>query len=159
MKTLKECSLSLLSFHISFNDSLSMLRKSCAIALVKKHGVIFKKIGASQHRRGEFVNKRVKVLLQNDVVTYPHAFFKWVYGNPWPFLVGIRCIPAYHVDYTTGLEWCGLLVDYCDVFISCLDSHSDGTHSLQSSHWWASDAMLNFLKSDEETNSSTNWIT
>ncbi len=23
-------------------------------------------------------------------------------------------------------------VDYCDVFISCLDSHSDGTHSLQS---------------------------
>uniref|UniRef100_A0A673MWF3 HECT-type E3 ubiquitin transferase n=1 Tax=Sinocyclocheilus rhinocerous TaxID=307959 RepID=A0A673MWF3_9TELE len=34
---------------------------------------------------------------------------------------------------TDGLEWCGLLVDYCDVFISCLDSHSDGTHSLQSS--------------------------
>ncbi len=31
---------------------------------------------------------------------------------------------------TDGLEWCGLLVDYCDVFISCLDSHSDGTHSL-----------------------------
>ncbi len=27
-------------------------------------------------------------------------------------------------------------VDYCDVFISCLDSHSDGTHSLQSIHWW-----------------------
>ncbi len=29
------------------------------------------------------------------------------------------------------LEWCGLFVDYWDVFISCLDSHSDGTHSLQ----------------------------
>ncbi len=28
----------------------------------------------------------------------------------------------------------GLLVDYCDVFTSCLDSHSDGTHSLQI--WW-----------------------
>ncbi len=27
-----------------------------------------------------------------------------------------------------GLESCGLLVDYCDVFIS---SRSDGTHSLQ----------------------------
>ncbi len=26
----------------------------------------------------------------------------------------------------------GLLVDYCDVLISCLGSHSDGTHSLQS---------------------------
>ncbi len=31
------------------------------------------------------------------------------------------------------------LVDYCDVFISCLDSHSDGTHSLQSIHCWDSD--------------------
>ncbi len=34
-----------------------------------------------------------------------------------------------------GLEWCGLLVDYYDVFISCLDSHSDGTHSLQRIHY------------------------
>ncbi len=59
---------------------------------------------------------------------------------------------------TDGLEWCGLLVDYCDVFISCLDSHSDGTHSLQSIHCWDSDAMLHFSKSDEETNSSTSWI-
>ncbi len=55
-----------------------------------------------------------------------------------------------------GLELCGLLVDYCDVFLSCLDSHSDGTHSLQSIHWWASDVMLNFsICSAEETNSST----
>ncbi len=29
-----------------------------------------------------------------------------------------------------------------NVFISCLDSHSDGTHSLQRIHWWGSDAML-----------------
>ncbi len=36
---------------------------------------------------------------------------------------------------TDGLERYGLLVDYCDVFISCLDSHSDGTHSLQSIHF------------------------
>ncbi len=28
----------------------------------------------------------------------------------------------------------GLLVDYCDVFISYLDSQSDGTHSLQMIH-------------------------
>ncbi len=42
---------------------------------------------------------------------------------------------------TDGLEWCGLLVDYCDVFISCLDSHSDGTHSLQSIHCWDTDAV------------------
>ncbi len=47
----------------------------------------------------------------------------------------------------TGLAWCRLLVEYCDVFISCLDSHSDGTHSLQRTHWWASDVMLHFSKS------------
>ncbi len=33
-----------------------------------------------------------------------------------------------HKMLIDGLESCGLLVDYCDVFISCLDSHSDGTH-------------------------------
>ncbi len=59
---------------------------------------------------------------------------------------------------TDGLEWCGLLVDYCDVFISCLDSHSDGTHSLQSIHCWDTDAETHFSKSDEETNSSWSWI-
>ncbi len=57
---------------------------------------------------------------------------------------------------TDGLEWCELLVDYCDVFISCLDSHSDGTHSLQRIHWWATDVMIHFSKS--ETNSSTSWM-
>ncbi len=52
-----------------------------------------------------------------------------------------------HKMLTDGLEWCGLLVDYCDVFISCLDSHSDGTHSLQRIHWWASHVVLHFSKS------------
>ncbi len=47
--------------------------------------------------------------------------------------------PSAEVLWTT----CELLVDYCDTFISCLTSHSDGTHSLQRIHWWASDAMLN----------------
>ncbi len=56
------------------------------------------------------------------------------------------------------MDWSGLPLDYCDVFISCLDSHSDGTHSLQRIHCWDSDAMLHFSKSDEETNSSTSWM-
>ncbi len=44
------------------------------------------------------------------------------------------------------LESCGLPVDYCDVFIICLDSHSDGTHSLLTIHWWASnDISLNLF--------------
>ncbi len=33
------------------------------------------------------------------------------------------------------------------VFISCSDSHSGGTHSLQWIHWWANYVMLNFSKS------------
>ncbi len=41
------------------------------------------------------------------------------------------------------INWCGLLVDYCDVFISCLDSHSDGTHS----RCWTRDVMPNSSKS------------
>ncbi len=49
-----------------------------------------------------------------------------------------------HKVLTDGLAWCGLLVDYCDVFIICLDSHSDGTHSLQRIHWWAGDVMPHF---------------
>ncbi len=39
-----------------------------------------------------------------------------------------------------------------------LDSHSDGTHSLQRIHCWASDLLLHFSKSDEKTNSSTSWM-
>ncbi len=35
----------------------------------------------------------------------------------------------------------------CDVFISCLDSHSDGTHSLQ---WWASDVQKCYIISAAE---------
>ncbi len=43
------------------------------------------------------------------------------------------------------MDW--ICVNYCDVFISCLDSHSDGTHSLHRIHWWASDVILHFSKS------------
>ncbi len=44
------------------------------------------------------------------------------------------------------MDWSRVL-DYCHVFISCLDSHSDGTHSLHVILWLASDPMLNFTKS------------
>ncbi len=60
-------------------------------------------------------------------------------------------MPAFHFTR------CKDGVDYCDVFISRLDSHSDGTHSLQRVHWWASDVMLHFSTSDEERNSSISW--
>ncbi len=50
-----------------------------------------------------------------------------------------------------GLKSYEFLVDYRNVFISSLDYHSDGTHSLQRIHWWASDAMLYFSKNKLST--------
>ncbi len=50
------------------------------------------------------------------------------------------------------------LYDYCDVFVNCLDFHSDGTHLLQRIHWWASDTKFLKFCSNEETNSSTSCI-
>ncbi len=41
---------------------------------------------------------------------------------------------AFHKTFIDGQESCWLFVDYFDVF-SHLDSHSDGTHSLQKIHW------------------------
>ncbi len=48
------------------------------------------------------------------------------------------------------LESGGLFVDYCDVFISCLDSQSDGTHSLNRCKW--RNAKFIQICSDKETN-------
>ncbi len=38
-----------------------------------------------------------------------------------------------------------------------MDSHSDGTHSLQMIHWWACDVMLNFSKSVLTKNQTHIW--
>ncbi len=58
------------------------------------------------------------------------------------FLTNMQLLTSQDDNWWTGVVWitCGLL--WC--FISCLDSHSDGTHSLQRIHWWASDAALNY---------------
>ncbi len=47
--------------------------------------------------------------------------------------LGVASAMLYHLSYRKAI-------------ISCLDSHSDGTHSLQRIHWWESDVMLNFSK-------------
>ncbi len=75
--------------------------KSCAIALVINRNSMKKSVLQSQHRRREFMNERVKSLSQR-CCDLSSRFFKWVYGNPLPLLVGICHIPAYHVDYTTA---------------------------------------------------------
>ncbi len=53
---------------------------------------------------------------------------------------------AFH--FTKCWRWLTrILMDHFDVFISCLDSHSDGTHSLHRIHWRASDLTLHFFVS------------
>ncbi len=70
----------------------------------------------------------------------------------------ILFITIFSLHKTFIYESCGLLVDDRDVFISCLDSHSDGTHSLQRMLTkWCNDKFLQ-IYSDEETNSSTSWM-
>ncbi len=66
-----------------------------------------------------------------------------------------KCLDGF-VSYKHSLKSCGLLMDYC-VFISCLDSHSDGTHSLQTVSQWYNVTFLQICP-DEETNSSTSWM-
>ncbi len=39
----------------------------------------------------------------------------------------------------SSMDWRG--VDYCDVFIICLYSHSEDTHPLQRIHWWGSNVI------------------
>ncbi len=93
--------------------------------------------------------------------TTADALFHWrkSYYGLWTHISSWICFSFCLLQMLTdGLEWCGLFVDYCDVFISCLDSHSDGTHSLQSIHCWDTDAETHFYKSDEETNSSWSWM-
>ncbi len=51
---------------------------------------------------------------------------------------------AFHFFRHYLMDWSG--VDYCDVLLAVW-THSDGTHSLQSIHSWASDAMLHLTKS------------
>ncbi len=41
-----------------------------------------------------------------------------------------------YINWCTGVMW----------ITTVMDSHSDGTHSLQRIHWWLSDVLLNFSK-------------
>ncbi len=58
------------------------------------------------------------------------------------FNTNMQLFTSLDVNWGTGVVWIT-----CDVFISCLNTHSDGTHSLQKIHWWASDIMRSFSKS------------
>ncbi len=82
------------------------------------------------------------VIIDYGLIFRPEAMFQIKTVEWW-----IYFLQKVHKMLIDGLESFGLLMDYCDVFIRSLDSHSDGTHSLQIIHWWVSDGMLNFSKS------------
>ncbi len=57
------------------------------------------------------------------------------------FLTNMQRFASQVFNWWTGVMW--IIV----MFLSAVWTHSDGTHSLQSSHWWACDVMLHFSKS------------
>ncbi len=65
------------------------------------------------------------------------------------FFTNMQLLSSQDVNWWTGVVWI--------IVMFLVDTDSDGTHSLQSIHWWDTDAMLHFSKPDEETNSSTSW--
>ncbi len=66
------------------------------------------------------------------------------------FVTNTQLFSVHDVNRWTGVVWITV-----DVFISCLDSHSDGTHSLQRIHLIASNAKLLLICYDWSKNSST----
>ncbi len=68
------------------------------------------------------------------------------------------CIFPLQKTLTDGLELCGLHIDNCGVFISCLGSHSDGTHSLKMIYLVSKCDKCLQIGSEEEKNSSTSWM-
>ncbi len=68
-------------------------------------------------------------------------FFKMLLFKGGVFIYAEHCTKIKHRLTAKRFQNCSkqiCFVDYCDVFISCLDFHSVGTHSLQRIHWWAS---------------------
>ncbi len=62
----------------------------------------------------------------------------------------VKCLNVGFVSYKHSFLVNWSHVDYCDVFNQLFGlpfCHSDGTHSLQSIHWWANCVMLIFSKS------------
>ncbi len=82
------------------------------------------------------------VIIMEPCTFWPEATVKsW---KPWWWIFVLQT-QSFSFDYvlTDGLGYLWIIVMF---LISCLDSHSDGTHSLQRIHWWKSDVMLHFSK-------------
>ncbi len=78
--------------------------------------------------------------MYNYITCSPLDPLQWMGAVMDLFLTDMQLFTSQDINWWTGVMrvTCGLL----SCFIRCLDSHSDGTHSLQSIHWWTSDVML-----------------
>ncbi len=74
------------------------------------------------------------------------AYFgqKWQLKVKLPWWICLYKNTAFTQDVN---RWPGIMRITCDVFISCLGSYFDGTHSLQRIQWWTCSVTINFLKS------------
>jgi len=62
-------------------------------------------------------------------IMYSHFGQKWWIKVKMPeWWICFLQAHSFSLQITDWLESCWLLVDYWEIFISCLDSHSDGTH-------------------------------
>ncbi len=79
------------------------------------------------------------------------------YGLYGIWVKNILMMDVFHLLSSPDVNWWTGVVWIIVMFLS--DSHSDGTHSLQSIHCWDTDAVMHFYKPDEETNSSWSRMT
>ncbi len=74
------------------------------------------------------------------------------YGLYGILVINVLMMDLFHLLSSPDVNWWTGVVWIIVMFLS--DSHSDGTHSLQSIHCWDTDAETHFYKPDEDTNSS-----
>ncbi len=91
------------------------------------------------------------ILMWETTGDAPFHWRKRYYGS-WILVKKFLMLDLFHLLSSPDVNWWTGVVWIIVMFLS--DSHSDGTHSLQSIHFWDTDAETHFYKSDEETNSS-----
>ncbi len=84
-------------------------------------------------------------LFLGESILLEDFYFKW---KQWIEIKNVLMMDLLFIKNTAFLDW--TCVDYLWIFViffsSCLDSHSDGTHSLHRIHRWARDVIQHFSK-------------
>ncbi len=76
----------------------------------------------------------------------------WYFGQKhYKYIMVITNSVLLHKMLTDGLEWCGLRVDYCDVFYQMFGLPF-WRHPFTVNNWWANNTTFLQICSDEETN-------